>query len=68
MLDFIQAYHRDRGYAPTIREIGCAVGIKTLNGTRTHLNRLREAGIIDFVPCSPRTVRVLRQPHYDEAL
>jgi repressor LexA len=46
MLDFIAASLRDRGYPPTLREIGEAFGIASTNGVRYYLDRLEQAGSI----------------------
>lgn len=37
---------RERGYPPTIREIGAAVGIKSTNGVNDHLDSLERKGMI----------------------
>jgi repressor LexA len=46
ILEFIATSLRDRGYPPTIREIGEAFGIASTNGVRYHLDRLEQAGRI----------------------
>jgi len=37
---------RERGYPPTIREIGDAIGIRSTNGVDDHLEALRKKGFI----------------------
>jgi len=44
ILAYIQKYSRDRGFPPTLREIGEAFGIASTNGVRYYLNRLERAG------------------------
>ena len=44
ILAFIQRSTRDKGYPPTIREIGQEFGISSTNGVRYHLNLLEKAG------------------------
>ena len=44
ILDFISRFTRERGYAPTVREIGEAVGLKSPSSVQYQLNRLREEG------------------------
>ena len=44
ILAFIQRYSRERGFPPTIREIGEAFGIASTNGVRYYLNLLEKAG------------------------
>jgi repressor LexA len=46
ILTFIQKFQRERGYPPTIREIGGAFGIASTNGVRYHLHRLEEQGLL----------------------
>jgi len=46
ILDFIAGSLRDRGYPPTIREIGTEFGIASTNGVRYYLDRLEHAGRI----------------------
>lgn len=44
ILDYIQRFKRDRGFPPTIREIGEAFGISSTNGVRYYLNLLEKSG------------------------
>ncbi|MDA8046377.1 MAG: repressor LexA, partial [Actinomycetota bacterium] len=37
ILDFIAAHQRDRGYPPSVREIGGAVGLTSSSTVHTHL-------------------------------
>jgi len=46
VLDMIAGSVRERGYPPTIREIGEAFGIASTNGVRYYLDRLERAGKI----------------------
>ena len=46
ILNFIRSFGRDKGYPPTIREIGKAFGIASTNGVRYHLDLLEKAGYI----------------------
>jgi len=43
---FIQRYRREKGSAPTIREIGQQFEISSTNGVRYYLNLLEKAGYI----------------------
>ena len=43
---FIQRYRREKGSAPTVREIGRQFGISSTNGVRYYLNLLEKAGHI----------------------
>lgn len=44
ILAFIQSFIRERGFPPTIREIGDHFGISSTNGVRYYLNMLEKAG------------------------
>jgi repressor LexA len=46
ILAFIAGSLRERGYPPTIREIGKAFGIASTNGVRYYLDRLEQSGKI----------------------
>ena len=46
ILAFIAGSVRERGYPPTIREIGKAFGIASTNGVRYYLDRLEQSGKI----------------------
>lgn len=46
ILDFIQSFSRDRGFPPTIREIGEAFDIASTNGVRYYLGLLEKQGHI----------------------
>jgi repressor LexA len=54
ILSFIQRFARERGYPPTIREIGREYGISSTNGVRYYLNLLEKAG------CLRRSERISR--------
>jgi repressor LexA len=44
ILGFIQRFTRDKGFPPTIREIGEAFSISSTNGVRYHLSLLEKSG------------------------
>lgn len=44
ILGFIQRFKREKGFPPTIREIGEAFAIASTNGVRYHLTLLEKAG------------------------
>lgn len=46
MLAFLQAYRQRNGYAPTMREIAGACGVKSLSAVQFHLDRLERDGAI----------------------
>lgn len=46
VLDFIQECIEERGYPPTMREIGEAMGIRSTNGVNDHLKALERKGYL----------------------
>lgn len=61
VLDYIENYILEYGYAPSYREIGEGVGINSTSCVKTHLDRLIEAGVIETQhEYSPRALRSTR--------
>ena len=50
VLDTIRAWIRERGYPPTIRELGKQLGIKSLRGVTTHLDAIAKKGFLKREP------------------
>ena len=46
VLDFITSTTQERGYPPTVREIGAAVGLKSSSSVHYHLRALEHEGFI----------------------
>jgi repressor LexA len=46
ILDFVTQSIRERGYPPTIREIGTSFGIRSPNGVNDHLKALQRKGFL----------------------
>ena len=46
VLETIRAWIRERGYPPTIRELGSQLGIKSLRGVTTHLDAIAKKGFL----------------------
>lgn len=46
VLDFILNFLWSRGYQPSLREIGAALGIKSLNGIAGHIRALHRKGAV----------------------
>ncbi len=59
--DLIRSLIIDRGYGPTVREIGEAFGIKSPNGVMCHLKALERKGLITRSPNKSRAIE-LTQP------
>ena len=56
---FIVKYISDVGYAPTMREICKAVGLKSTSSVYAHLVRLETEGRIKTKAYSPRAIKVI---------
>ncbi|EKP93922.1 transcriptional repressor LexA [Thermaerobacter subterraneus] len=61
ILDYIKASIRERGYPPSVREIGEAVGLKSTSTVHTYLARLERKGYIRRDPTKPRAIEVLEE-------
>ena len=46
ILDFVNRFIQENGYAPSIREIGAAVGLRSTASVSYHLQQLREKGLL----------------------
>jgi repressor LexA len=62
ILDFIAACLRERGYPPSVREIGEAVGLTSSATVHTHLAVLQREGYLERDPTKPRAIRVRYDP------
>lgn len=58
ILEFIAAQLRDRGYPPSVREIGEAVGLTSSSTVHTHLTTLQKQGFLRRDPTKPRAIEV----------
>jgi repressor LexA len=58
ILDFITAQIRDRGYPPTVREVGEAVGLTSSSTVHAHLKTLQRQGYLRRDPTKPRAIGV----------
>lgn len=61
ILDFIKREVRDKGYPPSVREIGEAVGLASSSTVHGHLERLEKKGLIRRDPTKPRAIEILNQ-------
>lgn len=59
ILEFIQRSVSSRGYPPSMREIGDAVGLASLSSVTHQLNQLELAGYLRRDPNRPRALEVL---------
>jgi repressor LexA len=59
ILDFIRNEVREKGYPPSVREIGEAVGLASSSTVHGHLDRLEKKGFIRRDPTKPRAIELL---------
>ncbi|MDX2381637.1 MAG: transcriptional repressor LexA [Acidimicrobiia bacterium] len=63
ILDFIEQQMRDRGFPPSVREIGDAVGLTSPSTVHSHLNTLQRLGYLRRDPSKPRAIEVRFDPN-----
>ncbi len=62
ILNFVSRHCHERGFPPTLREIGSAVGPANVSAVRGHLAALEKKGFITRDPDKARSIRVVRSP------
>lgn len=68
ILAYIQQEIRIRGYAPSVREIGEAVGLKSTSTVHGHLTRLEKKGLLHRDAMKPRAMGILHQEAIRESV
>ncbi|WP_405217281.1 transcriptional repressor LexA [Agrococcus sp. Ld7] len=68
ILQVIQKAVRQRGYPPSYREIGDAVGLSSLSSVTHQLGQLELAGMIRRDPARPRAIEVLVPDELDPSV
>ncbi|MFC3801261.1 transcriptional repressor LexA [Cohnella sp. GCM10012308] len=58
ILEFIKNEVKDKGYPPSVREIGEAVGLASSSTVHGHLDRLEKKGLIRRDPTKPRAIEI----------
>jgi repressor LexA len=59
ILEFIKNEVKSKGYPPSVREIGEAVGLASSSTVHGHLERLEGKGLIRRDPTKPRAIEIL---------
>ena len=62
VLEFIDSEVRQRGYPPSVREIGEAVGLSSPSTVHAHLAALQDKGYLRRDPSKPRAIEVTLEP------
>lgn len=60
ILDYVQQFQAERGYPPSIREIGEHFGIRSTNGVSDHLRALERKGFLQRSGHQSRSLTVVR--------
>ena len=68
ILEFIESQTRDRGFPPSVREIGEAVGLTSPSTVHSHLNTLTKLGYLRRDPTKPRAIEVRWDPNSGVAM
>ena len=68
ILEFIVEQIRERGYPPSVREIGEAVGLTSPSTVHTHLQVLQREGYLQRDPTKPRAIIVSWEPSSGAAI
>ncbi|ACT00264.1 LexA family transcriptional repressor [Paenibacillus sp. JDR-2] len=66
-LEFIQEYQAKNGYAPTIREVGTGLGLKSSSTIHAIMARLQQKGYLVREGKSPRALRAAEVQRPDVA-
>ena len=68
ILDMIETSMRERGYPPSVREIGESVGLTSPSTVHSHLASLERMGFIRRDPTKPRAMEVRYDPSSGAAI
>ena len=64
ILEYIESFAQENGYAPSVREIGDAVGLRSPSTVHAHLRILEENGYLQKSKGKTRTLSLPSQPGY----
>ena len=68
IFQFIKEFLMEKGYPPSVREIGKAVGLKSSSTVHGYLAKLEEAGLIKRDPTKPRAIDILDEKPWDKTV
>lgn len=66
ILKFIKHNIKTKGYPPSVREIGQAVGLKSSSTVHSYLRKLEDKKLVRRDPTKPRAIEVLHEESNDE--
>lgn len=64
ILEFIKSEIQTKGYPPSVREIGDAVGLKSTSTVHGHLVRLEKKGLLHRDSMKPRAMEITNDPAF----
>ncbi|MCR5176365.1 MAG: transcriptional repressor LexA [Anaerovibrio sp.] len=64
----IKEFLLEKGYPPSVREIGKSVGLKSSSTVHGYLNQLEEAGLIRRDPTKPRAIDLLEDKPWERTV
>ena len=64
ILNFIKSEVQEKGYPPSVREIGKAVGLSSSSTVHAHLSQLEKKGYIRRDPTKPRAIELLEEDFF----
>ena len=64
VLDYIKKFIAKNNYAPTVREIMCALALKSPSTVHEHIKNLARLGYIEYEPNKSRTIELLVDNEY----
>ena len=66
ILDYLKEVVHEKGYPPSVREIGVAVGLKSTSTVHSHLSNLEKKGYIRRDPTKPRAIEIFDIPFQEQ--
>ena len=66
--DFLVEFFREHGFAPSLREIGQALGLANVNAVRGHVSALQKKGHITRQADKARSISIVRKPSHRSRL
>ncbi len=67
IFQFIKRNVNDKGYPPSVREIGNAVGLQSSSTVHGHLAKLQSKGYIKRDPTKPRAIEIVQESDVNES-
>ena len=64
----IKEFLLEKGYPPSVREIGKRVGLKSSSTVHGYLNQLEDAGLIRRDPTKPRAIDLLEDKPWERTV